>query len=97
MRIDLLHVADCPNLVVTRDRVVMALGRAGVAATVHEREVTTPEEAERSGMSGSPTILIDGVDPFRGAGPSLACRLYRSDDTAEGAPPLDALIEAFTR
>jgi hypothetical protein len=48
-------------------------------------------------MCGSPTVLVDGVDPFGGAGPSLACRLYRSGDEVEGAPPLDSLIEVFTR
>ena len=30
------------------------------------------------------SILVDGVDPFGGAGPSLACRLYRSGDRVEG-------------
>lgn len=97
VRIDLLHVADCPNLSVARERVVIALERTGAAATVHEREVATADDAERSAMSGSPTILVDGVDPFGGAGPSLACRLYRSGDRVEGAPSLDALIEVFSR
>ncbi len=97
MRIELLHVADCPNLVVARERIAIALERTGAAATVHEREVTTPEDAERSGMSGSPTVLVDGVDPFGGARASLACRLYRGGDTVEGAPPLDALVAAFSR
>jgi len=97
MRIDLLHVADCPNLVVARERIALALERTGAAATVHEHEVATADEADRSAMSGSPTILVDGVDPFGGAGPSLACRLYRSGDGVEGAPPLDSLIEVFSR
>ena len=32
-------------------------------------------------MRGSPTLLIDGVDPFAEPGqqPSLSCRLYRDD------------------
>lgn len=97
MRIELLHVAHCPNLVVARERIDIASDRAGVTATVYEIEITTPEDAERAGMSGSPTILVDGVDPFGGAGPSLACRLYRSGETVEGAPPVDALTEAFSR
>jgi hypothetical protein len=97
MRIDLLYVADCPNLVVARERIAIALERTGAAATLYEHEVATAEEAERSGMSGSPTVLVDGVDPFGGAGPSLACRLYRSGDEVEGAPPLDSLSEVFSR
>ncbi|MDZ7733148.1 MAG: thioredoxin family protein [Acidimicrobiia bacterium] len=97
MHIELLHVADCPNLVVARERIDLALDRAGLAATVREVQIDTPEAAERAGMSGSPTVLVDGVDPFGGAGASLACRLYRSGDVVEGAPPVDALLDAFAR
>lgn len=97
MRIDLLHVADCPNLVVARERIDLALDRSGLATVVHEVLIDSPEAAERAGMSGSPTILVDGVDPFGGAEPSLACRLYRSGDVVEGAPPVDALVEALSR
>lgn len=97
MRIELLHVADCPNHSLARERVDLALDRTGVTATVHEVEITTPEEAERAGMNGSPTVLVDGVDPFGGAGASLACRLYRIGDTVEGAPPLDALTAVISR
>ncbi|HET6192893.1 MAG TPA: hypothetical protein VFE59_38505, partial [Trebonia sp.] len=51
-------------------------GRPGVS--VEYRVVSTPEEAARYGMQGSPTILIDGRDPFAepGAAASLSCRLY---------------------
>lgn len=97
MNIELLHVADCPNLVVARERVDLALERTGAEATVSEVRVDTQEKAEREGMSGSPTILIDGVDQFGEAAPSLACRLYRYGDTVDGAPPLDALVEALSR
>ena len=36
-------------------------------------------EAAEAGMRGSPTLLINGVDPFAAPGqaPGLACRLYR--------------------
>ena len=45
-------------------------------------------------MHGSPTLLIDGVDPFAAPGrpSSLSCRLYRdATGHADGAPPVDAL------
>lgn len=37
--------------------------------------VTTTEDAHRLGFIGSPTILVDGQDPFTklGAQPALAC------------------------
>ena len=97
MRIEVLHVADCPNLTLARARIAAALVRADAVAEVAEIEVSTPGQAQLVGMSGSPTILVDGDDPFPGAEPSLACRLYRSGDTLEGAPTVEALVAVFMR
>jgi hypothetical protein len=40
--------------------------------------VTTQDDAERLGMTGSPTLLADGIDPFARPGrlPGISCRLY---------------------
>jgi hypothetical protein len=49
-------------------------------------------------MHGSPTLLIDGVDPFAGPDqpPSLSCRLYRDEaGRAGGAPSVQALRQAL--
>lgn len=50
--------------------------------------IGSPEEADRAGFRGSPTILIDGRDPFAtGAEPiGLTCRVYRTDEGVQGAP-----------
>ena len=42
--------------------------------------VTGETEAARLGMTGSPTILLDGADPFAAAGavPGLSCRIHRN-------------------
>lgn len=69
----------------------------GLTASVREVAVTTPEQARQVGMQGSPTILVDGRDPFCGAGPSLGCRLFRDGGNLDGAPAVAALLEAFTR
>ena len=49
-------------------------------------------------MRGSPTLLIDGTDPFGGPGqpPSLSCRLY-GDEAGRpgGAPSVRALRQAL--
>jgi hypothetical protein len=99
MEIDLLYIADCPNRRVARDHLDLALTRTQVAARVHEREVTSEEEATRLGMRGSPTILIDGRDPFAdpAAPTGPACRLYQSGQLASGAPTLEQLVEALGR
>jgi hypothetical protein len=51
-------------------------------------------EAARWGMRGSPTLLVDGADPFAapGGGPAVACRLYRGEDgRLDGSPTVEAL------
>jgi hypothetical protein len=51
-------------------------------------------------MHGSPTLLINGVDPFAAPGTpaSLSCRVYR-DETGQGqgAPSLAALRMALRK
>ena len=98
MRITVLTVPDCPNGPVVRERIAEALG--GLEAEVEQIEVTDVEQAERLGMTGSPTVLLDGSDPFAapGARPSVSCRLYRSaDGSVGGAPSVSELRAALTR
>jgi hypothetical protein len=98
VRIDILYVTGCPNLAAARARVHEALQDAGLSAVVGEVEIVTEADARRFGMHGSPTILIDGQDPFGLADkPSLACRLYRTADAVEGAPTVAALVEVLSR
>ncbi|MEY9874579.1 hypothetical protein ABH931_004079 [Streptacidiphilus sp. MAP12-33] len=87
MRITVLTVPDCPNAAVVRERLAQALD--GRDVPVEWVEVTDAAQAAATGMTGSPTLLLDGVDPFAapGAAPSVSCRLYRGADGAvQGAP-----------
>ncbi|MFD3944302.1 alkylmercury lyase family protein [Streptomyces sp. NPDC058579] len=96
MRITVLTVADCPNAQPALERVTAALD--GRQAQVELVEVADEAEASRLGMCGSPTILIDGTDPFAppGAVPSMSCRLYRNADGAvSGVPDESALRQAL--
>ncbi|MFD4177212.1 alkylmercury lyase family protein [Streptomyces anulatus] len=96
MRITVLTVADCPNARPALERVTAALD--GRQAQVELVEVADESDAARLGMSGSPTILIDGTDPFAppGAAPSISCRLYRdAAGTVSGVPDEAALRRAL--
>lgn len=96
MRITVLTVPDCPNAPVVRERIDAAL--AGRVVEIETLTVADEAEAVRCGMTGSPTILIDGSDPFRQAGavPSLSCRVYRhSDGRMDGTPSVDELRRAL--
>lgn len=99
MEIEILSVPDCPNLAVMRSRLDEALGAGGIEASVRQREIVTAADAEAAGMRGSPTLLIDGHDPFPAgveAG-SLSCRLYRNPEGGPlgGAPSVAQLLEAL--
>lgn len=96
MRITVLSVPGCPHAPVAAERLTRAL--EGRSATLEIVEVDDPEQAARLGMRGSPTVLVDGVDPFPepGSPPSLSCRLYRTPDGhTSGAPSLPALRRAL--
>lgn len=97
MRITVLTVPDCPNGPVVQERITAALNGRG--AEVELVEVSEPTEAERWGMTGSPAVLLDGIDPFGtvGAAPSVSCRIYRhADGEVDGAPSVDELRKALT-
>ncbi|MET8699650.1 thioredoxin family protein [Kitasatospora sp. NPDC004723] len=92
MRITVLTVAGCPNARPAVELVEAAL--EGREAEVELVEVRDEAEAVERGMYGSPTVLVDGTDPFAppGAVPSLSCRLYRgADGTVSGVPGEAAL------
>lgn len=91
MNVELLYFDDCPNWKVAAERVDEIASRRG--ATVERRLVTTPEEAEAARFRGSPTILIDGEDPFAvGDEPfGLACRVYQTPDGPAGSPTVEQL------
>ncbi len=97
MRITVLTVPNCPNGPVIEERIAAAL--SGREAEVERVEVREETDAARWGMTGSPTVLLNGVDPFAQAGatPGVSCRIYRdADGQADGAPSVDALRKALT-
>ncbi|WP_226435550.1 thioredoxin family protein [Rhodococcus yananensis] len=99
MDIELLYFDGCPNWQRARDLLADALAATGNASTpIVLRTVATPEDAQREGFPGSPTIRIDGADPFTSTGAAaLACRVYRGHGCADGLPDLSSLIAAIRR
>ncbi|MET7671927.1 DF family (seleno)protein [Micromonospora luteifusca] len=98
MNVELLVVEDCQNegpAVVVVRRALDEVGLAAVRITV--RVVTSQAEAEQLGFLGSPSVLIEGQDPFAEPHhrPAMACRLYREETGASGVPPIRRLRQAF--
>ena len=96
MKISLLYFDDCPNWQIADARLTEALSLVGNPDQIVERVlVTTDEEAQAAHFLGSPTILIDGVDPFAGSAASsfgLTCRVYRTEKGLAGSPTVDELV-----
>jgi hypothetical protein len=96
MRIEILTVPQCPHGPLVEQRLAEVLaGRPDVM--VERRVAETPAQAGQYGMCGSPTVLIDGRDPFPAMadGPSLSCRLYRDErGQVQGAPSTGQLRAA---
>jgi len=96
MQLTVLAEPGCPNAPLLKDRLTAVLdGRADVS--VSQQVISDEGEAARWGMHGSPTLLIDGVDPFAEPGqvPSMSCRLYRDDNgQLSGAPSIGQLRQA---
>jgi hypothetical protein len=96
--IEVRYVEGCPNLAVTRQRLALALDAVGRSGTdVRLRLVRTAEEAQELGFVGSPTVLIDGTDPFArtDVAESFSCRLYRAGAATSGSPSVEQLTTAL--
>lgn len=94
MRLEVLHVPDCPNLAPMLERLHQVTDHQ-----VATREINTTQEAVAFGMAGSPTLLVNGVDPFaseHGGGYGVSCRIYRDEHgRIVPAPSIDELRDAI--
>lgn len=94
VELEVLHVPGCPNLAPLLDRLARVTD-----LPVTTREVTTGTDATAAGMAGSPTLLINGHDPF-GTGEDrergLSCRIYLDErGRPVPIPSLDQLRAAL--
>lgn len=97
MDVTLLYFEGCPHWKIARERLnVLALERPDIR--VKHQLVETPEQADRFGFLGSPSIQVDGVDVFAepGSQVGLTCRRYLTPDGYAGAPTLEQLREVFS-
>lgn len=95
MDVTLLYFDGCPNWQLVNKRLRTLRDEVGFALTLER--VETQEDAEERQFHGSPTVLVDGRDPFatEGAPSGLSCRLYWTPDGPAGAPTFEQLREAL--
>ena len=93
MTLEILQVPGCPGADMLAARLdALLAGHPGVT----RRVVISQAEAERLGMTGSPTLLADGADPFARPGllPAVCCRLYRDEHGRQVPSPSAAQLRA---
>lgn len=98
--VELLVVADCAHEAEAADLSRRALDDIGLSSTrFATRIIRNLSEARQVGFVGSPTILINGADPFRlpGTQPALACRIYRCGAGRSAVPELSPQRRALQR
>lgn len=72
----------------------------GRLVDVEVRVVTADDVADLPQFGGSPTVLIDGVDPLtegQADQVGLSCRVYRTPAGLAGVPSLEQLRQALRR
>jgi hypothetical protein len=96
--VTLLYFDGCPNWELTYARLREALAASGHPdQPITLRTVTTPEQAQAEQFGGSPTVLIDGTDPFADsrAAVGLTCRMFTTPAGLAGAPTVEQLQRAL--
>ena len=94
----------CPSTERALSDLRTALAELGMADEVRMREIRTDDEAQAAAFTGSPTILIDGVELMavlgRGADDEpagLNCRIYaRRDGRVSPTPDPEDLRDALS-
>lgn len=90
--ITLQYFDGCPNWETT-DQVLSELAAEGWDITLEQELIDSYETATERGFSGSPTVLVNGVDPFAddAAPPGLSCRIYQTETGPAGSPSIHQL------
>ena len=97
MEIILQYFNGCPNWEVLDQRLAEVVNDRSDVRVIRQL-VETPEDAVRLGFHGSPTVLVDGIDPFADERThvGLACRMFRTPAGIAGSPTVEQLREAMS-
>ena len=96
VNVTLLYFDDCPNWL-EADGHLRTLTSEHPEMIIERRLVETVEDAEATRFRGSPSIIVNGVDPFaeEDAPVGLSCRIYQTSNGPAGSPTLDQLRDAI--
>ena len=99
MKVELLHVAGCPNAETARMVLKETLRELGRTDEISEVPVSDAEQAHALNFPGSPTIRVDDMDvetPLPGqAFYGLCCRIYMMEGRFRGIPSRETIRRAI--
>ncbi len=101
MNIQLLYFDDCPSYQTALRLLQETLSAAGRSDPIELIEVKSESDVQRWKFIGSPTIRIDGIDPFDHGTSNIGmeCRVYNTPDGLLGWPTksmLDKVLKNLT-
>ena len=99
MKIELLYFDDCPSYQVALTLLQEALRAAGRSDPIETIEIKDEADVQRWRFIGSPTIRLDGIDPFDQGTSNfgMECRIYNTPDGLIGWPTRSMLDKALTQ
>ncbi len=91
----MLYFADCPNARAMAD--LLDTLAADLGFDWEAVPVPSPDDAEQVSFCGSPTLLIDGNDPFidQSSAVGWSCRIYQTPNGPAGCPPSEQLRQVL--
>ncbi len=97
MKIELLWFDECPSYQEARTRLEQVLCEEGIDAVIEMIQVHDHTDAVARKFLGSPTIRLNGIDPFAEPGQdnfAMQCRVYRTPAGLKGTPTKEMLRAA---
>jgi hypothetical protein len=88
---------SCPHWTIADNRLRKIIRDHRLDVALRYQAIETPEEAEEHKFTGSPTLLINGRDPWatRFLRVGLGCRTYLTEAGPAGSPSSDQLGAAL--
>ena len=99
MKVELLYFDGCPSYQTAAALLREALAEAGITANVNMIRIAGEDDAQRHRFVGSPTIRLDGADPFLHgeANYGIECRLFATPEGLKGWPTKTMLRDVLKR
>lgn len=89
MKVTIQYFDGCPHWQLADERLRNVIeGMSIDDVSLEYQLIDTLEKAHRVGFLGSPTILVDGRDPFATGTEQvgMTCRVFRTEHGMQGAP-----------